>query len=63
MRSSGLRLAKNVALAVAAPEVKQALQDIGIEARASTPAETRKVMASGIARWKQVIEHARIERH
>jgi tripartite-type tricarboxylate transporter receptor subunit TctC len=56
------RIAKEVALAVSVPEVKQTLQDIGIEARATTPEETRKLMASDIARWRQVIERAGIER-
>jgi tripartite-type tricarboxylate transporter receptor subunit TctC len=56
------RLAKEAALAAAVPEVKQTLQEIGIEARATTPGETRKLMASEIARWKQVIEQAKIER-
>ena len=56
------RLAKEAALAAAVPEVKQTLQEIGIEARATTPEETRKLMASEIARWKKVIEQAKIER-
>ena len=29
---------------------------------ASTPEETRKLMASDIARWRKVIEQAKIER-
>lgn len=56
------RLAQEVAKAASVPEVRQTLQDIGIEARATTPEETRKIMASEIARWKQVIEQAKIER-
>ena len=56
------RLAKEVAKAAALPEVKQTLQDMGIEARASTPEETRKRMAADIARWGKVIEQAKIER-
>ena len=56
------RLAREVAAAVAMPEVKQKLQDLGIEARASTPDETRKMMISDIAKWKAVIERAGIER-
>jgi hypothetical protein len=35
---------------------------LGIEARASTPEETRKRMAADIARWGKVIEQAKIER-
>jgi tripartite-type tricarboxylate transporter receptor subunit TctC len=56
------RLAREIASAAAVPEVRQTLQEIGIEARATTPAEARKLMASEIARWRQVIERAKIER-
>jgi len=56
------RLAKEAASAAAVPEVRQTLQDVGIEARASTPEETRKLMASEITRWRRVIEQAKIER-
>ena len=56
------RIAREVALAAAVPDVRQPLQEMGIEARATTPAETRKLMIAEIARWKQVIEQAKIER-
>ncbi|HKA43776.1 MAG TPA: tripartite tricarboxylate transporter substrate-binding protein [Burkholderiales bacterium] len=56
------RLAQEVAAAVAVPDVKQKLQDLGIEARAMTPDETRKMMMSDIAKWKAVIERSGIER-
>ena len=56
------RLAKEAASAAAVTEVRQTLQEIGIEARATTPDETRKLMASEIVRWRQVIEQAKIER-
>jgi tripartite-type tricarboxylate transporter receptor subunit TctC len=56
------RLAREIASAAAVPEVHQTLQEIGIEARAGTPEETRRLMASEIARWKRVIEQAKIER-
>jgi tripartite-type tricarboxylate transporter receptor subunit TctC len=56
------RLAKDIAAAVAVPEVKQKLQELGIEARSSTPEETRKMMIADIAKWKAVIERAGIER-
>ena len=56
------RLAREIASAAAVPEVRQTLLEIGIEARASTPEETRKLMASEIARWRKVIEQAKIER-
>ena len=56
------RLAREVASAVASPDVKQKLQDLGVEARTTTPKQTRELMASEIARWKTVIERAGIER-
>jgi len=56
------RLSREVAKAAALPEVRQPLQEMGIEARASTPEETRKRMAADIARWGKVIEQAKIER-
>jgi tripartite-type tricarboxylate transporter receptor subunit TctC len=56
------RLAREVAAAVAVPEVRQRLQDIGIVARASSPDETRQRMVSDIAKWKAVIERAGIAR-
>jgi tripartite-type tricarboxylate transporter receptor subunit TctC len=56
------RLAREVAKAAALPEVRQPLQEMGIEARASTPEETRKRMAADIVRWGKVIEQAKIER-
>lgn len=56
------RLAKEAMVAAVVPELRQTLQEMGIEARAHTAEETRKLMASEIARWKQVIEQAKIER-
>jgi tripartite-type tricarboxylate transporter receptor subunit TctC len=56
------RLSQEVARAAALPEVGQRLQEMGIEARASTPDETRKRLASDIARWNKVIDQAKIER-
>lgn len=56
------RLSREVAKAAALPDVREKLQEMGIEARASTPGETRKRMAADIARWRKVIEQAKIER-
>ena len=56
------RLYKEFAAAVNAPDVKQKLQEMGIDAKAYTPAETRKLMISDIAKWKAVIERAKIPR-
>ncbi len=47
--------------AIASPEVAQKLRDMNSEAWTLTPAQTRQLMASEIARWKAVIVRARIE--
>jgi tripartite-type tricarboxylate transporter receptor subunit TctC len=56
------RLSKEVIAAAGVPEVRQTLLDMGIEARGSTPEETRKIMSAEIAKWRGVIERAGIER-
>lgn len=56
------RLAKESIAAAAIPEVRHTLQEMGIEARALNADDARKLMASEIARWRQVIEQAKIER-
>ena len=57
------RLHKEVAAAVNSPEVRQKLLDMGATARASaSPEEARKLMVAEIAKWKAVIERAKIER-
>jgi tripartite-type tricarboxylate transporter receptor subunit TctC len=47
---------------LAMPDVKQRMQDLGIEARASTPEELRARLKSDIAKWGEVIAKAGIER-
>ena len=56
------RMSREINLALAAPEVIQKMRDVGAEARGSTPDETRKLMISEIAKWKGVIERAKIPR-
>jgi tripartite-type tricarboxylate transporter receptor subunit TctC len=56
------RLNKEVRAAVAAPEVKKRLQDLGIDARASTPEQLRERLVADIAKWRAVIEKANIPR-
>jgi tripartite-type tricarboxylate transporter receptor subunit TctC len=56
------RLNKEIVAAVNSPEVRQKLQELGANARASTVEQTRELMISEIARWKAVIERAKIER-
>ncbi len=56
------RLNKEVRAAVAAPEVRKRLHDLGIDARAGTPEQLRERLVADIAKWKAVIEKANIPR-
>ena len=52
--------AKAIRDAVASPDVRQKLQDVGVTARGATPDETRKLIASDVEKWRRVIEAANI---
>ena len=54
------RLNKAINAALAAPDLKQRFQDMGVEPRGDTPEGFRKHVAAEIAKWKAVIEKARI---
>lgn len=56
------RLNKEVNAALAAPDLKQRFQELGVEARAGTPEAFRDFLAAEIAKWKEVIEKAKIPR-
>jgi tripartite-type tricarboxylate transporter receptor subunit TctC len=56
------RLNREVNTAAAAPEVRKRLQDLGVEARAGTPAALGALLVSEIAKWRAVIERAKIEK-
>src|SRR6266850_5237572 len=56
------RLNKEISAAVAAPELRQRLQDLGVDARASTPEALRELLVSETAKWKAVVEGAKIEK-
>jgi tripartite-type tricarboxylate transporter receptor subunit TctC len=56
------RLNREVRTAVAAPDLKQRLQELGVDTRASTPEELRAHLVSEMAKWKVVIERANIEK-
>jgi tripartite-type tricarboxylate transporter receptor subunit TctC len=56
------RLQREVAAALATPELKQRLADLSVEARSSTPEQLGSLLGSEIRRWSQVIERARIAR-
>ena len=56
------RLNKEIATALASPDVVKRLQDLGVTAHASTPEELGKLLASDIQKWGRVIEQAKIEK-
>lgn len=56
------RLNREVNAAVAAPDVKQRLEDLGVVARGSTPEGLKDLLVAEIAKWRAVIERAKIPR-
>ncbi len=54
------RLNKEIAKAVAAPDVQKRLLDLGITPHPSTPEEMQAIYDEDLARWKQVITDAKI---
>jgi tripartite-type tricarboxylate transporter receptor subunit TctC len=57
------RLSREFAAAIASPVVGRKLRDMNSEPWPLTPEQTRQLMATEIARWKGVIERARINRN
>ncbi len=56
------RLQQEIARALALPDVREKLAAAGVAARASTPDELKRLLASDVAKWRRVIEQAKIER-
>ena len=56
------RLNKEIVAALASPDVRQRMLDLGVEARSSTPERMRALVISDIGKWKGVIERSKIER-
>jgi len=56
------RLNKEINTAVAVPELRQRLQDLGVDARASSPEALRELLISETAKWKAVVERAKLEK-
>jgi tripartite-type tricarboxylate transporter receptor subunit TctC len=56
------KLNREINAAVSSPDVKQRLQELGVDARAGTPAELSELLVSEIAKWRGVIERAKIEK-
>jgi len=56
------RIAREIGRAVAVPDVRQKMLDMGIEPRACTPKEARALMVNDIAKWRDLITRAGIEK-
>src|SRR5258706_2684236 len=56
------RLNKEIGAAGAVPEVSQRLQDLGVDARASSPEALRELLISETAKSKAVLQRAAIEK-
>ncbi len=56
------RLNKEINTALAAPEVKSKLLELGVTARGGTPEALKTLLTSDIAKWRGVIERAKIEK-
>ena len=54
------RLNREINASVAAPEVRQRLQDLGVDAQGSTPEALHALLVSETAKWKKVVEAAKI---
>jgi tripartite-type tricarboxylate transporter receptor subunit TctC len=56
-------LSAEIRRALAAPDVRDRMLQLGLEARGSTPEEMRNRMAADAAKWREVIEKAGIPKH
>jgi tripartite-type tricarboxylate transporter receptor subunit TctC len=57
-----MRLNAEMVKALNSPEVKRLLADSGVEARSSTPEAFKALLESETAKWRRVIEAAKIEK-
>ncbi len=56
------KLNRDIATALASPEVQASLKQLNVEARGSTPQQLSDMLASDVKRWSQVIDKAGIPR-
>ena len=56
------RLNQAIGKVIAQSEFNHRMQEIGVEARASTPEGLRDLLASETIKWRMVIERAKIEK-
>ena len=54
------RIHQEVVKAVAAPDVQKRFADLGVEARAMTPAQMKQFFGGEVQRWARVVEAANI---
>ncbi len=57
-----VRLNKEIAKALAAPDTQKRLKDLGIEGRSSSPEAFKAILESEIIKWRGVVERSKIER-
>ena len=55
-----MRLNKEIASALAIPEVNKRYRELGIDPRTSTPEELQKIYQTDVERWRKVIADANI---
>ena len=56
------RLNREINSALAQPDIREKFQDFGIDARGGSPEDLRDLLASEIAKWKNVVETTGIEK-
>jgi len=56
------RLNQEMVKALAVPKVKAELQDVGVDVRSSTPEAFKALLVSETAKWRKVIETAKLEK-
>lgn len=56
------RLNREINAAMAQPDIRERFQEFGIDARGGTPEDLRDLLASEIAKWKNVVETTGIEK-
>ena len=56
------RLNQEINAVVVMPDTRKRLQDLGVDARGSTPEALSKLLVSEIAKWRAVVERAKIEK-
>jgi len=57
-----MRLNREIAKALEAPDLRQRLLELGLEPRASTPEALKETFERDAAKWRVVIEQAKIEK-